>query len=519
MSAGAVQSRDAGSDWPISRRLYPLYVALADHFSLDVGHCAELESPVDRPDPQVLQTVDNWFADVDRRVHVWQLRQFLQSSGLATDDALRALLHRHLHRNPHEPSDREKLDFLLVQYFAQAAPVAFYRGELSLSDVADVLEPVLGYVSADTPDWLQPLDALFEEFCRCRTLKEVFTVRLLERIQQVKNCGDRCYDPAALLVFTRFNFLVRREFVRALQNELDYLRHALGKLETAGIENLDCSSAGLGAVEPVSRLRLKINEWRKLFRAEYSAGGAFQQLLKIRAVIEDALRQSTGNAIDPEALDMPTAPAGELSVHTSPVTPRPRSVDVPTSGKMPSRAAPPRVQVAAFEETSTEPGLMDNQGSVIGIAEFPSPEQTRQHGPEDMKARLEAFLDKLAGQLILETRQRGAAVTVVVVEDTRLVLSSWEVAAFLNASDEVSEFLRRAVGARGLLIQAMEKHKRAAGDGNLAQVLRLGHSEAAALQERVARARETRDIDTSVNLAATNKRLSVLLEESRKLLK
>jgi len=50
-----------------------------------------------------------------------------------------------------------------------------------------------------------------------------------------------------------------------------------------------------------------------------------------------------------------------------------------------------------------------------------------------------------------------------------------------------------------------------------AGALGIAHTEAAQIQERVAEAKDAKNIDAAVNLAATAKRLLALIEEAEKL--
>jgi hypothetical protein len=51
---------------------------------------------------------------------------------------------------------------------------------------------------------------------------------------------------------------------------------------------------------------------------------------------------------------------------------------------------------------------------------------------------------------------------------------------------------------------------------DLASALEIGHAEAARLQEQIAQARDARNIDAAVNLAASQKRLLQILDEAHK---
>ena len=52
---------------------------------------------------------------------------------------LRGLILRHLRKPTKTNSDRSKIDFLLVQYFALCAPAKIYHKQIELADVAHVM--------------------------------------------------------------------------------------------------------------------------------------------------------------------------------------------------------------------------------------------------------------------------------------------------------------------------------------------------------------------------------------------
>src|SRR5260370_39779111 len=87
---------------------------------------------------------------MDQRGLVHQLRHLLQMTTLnASESGLRALIHRHLRKLKKSSVDRDKIDFLLVQYFALCAPAKIYHKQIEPADVAQVMQPVLGDVDPD----------------------------------------------------------------------------------------------------------------------------------------------------------------------------------------------------------------------------------------------------------------------------------------------------------------------------------------------------------------------------------
>src|SRR5579859_1011667 len=136
--------------WRVARRLYSVYIELDRTFELDMPPCRELEDAVDRPETDARERVRQWFDQVDARVQVWQLRQLLQSTNLQNEENLRYLIARHLEKKNKNESDKDKIDFLLVQYFAHCSPHGL--NETSLEEVARVLEPALGRLAQSFPD-------------------------------------------------------------------------------------------------------------------------------------------------------------------------------------------------------------------------------------------------------------------------------------------------------------------------------------------------------------------------------
>ena len=100
--------------------LQTIYSALVREFVIEVTTC-----PVDvefSPSPESVEHANAWFQQVDAQIQVHQLRQFLQTTSLANEAGLRHLLAHHLQKTEKAASDRDKTDFLLVQYFSLCAP-------------------------------------------------------------------------------------------------------------------------------------------------------------------------------------------------------------------------------------------------------------------------------------------------------------------------------------------------------------------------------------------------------------
>jgi len=284
---------ELAAEWRHSQLLYSLYAALAREFVIELPPCGDLESGVEAPPRESIEQARQWFLDVDERIHVHQLRQFLQTTPLNTEEALRNLLIHHLHKKQHSEADRDKVDFLLVQYFSQCATAGLQDADVDFQYVAQVLEPVLGPVDAGMPEGLVLADQLIEEAGVCKDLNELFTSQVLEKGRKLKaSRADDYFEPGAMVAFARFSFLMRRIFFRLMHQDLNGILDGLRELESRGVTSLDCRRAQFSGEEPVARLRMICQSWKVMFQAEYSSGQPIRMLADLRAVVETALTRS-----------------------------------------------------------------------------------------------------------------------------------------------------------------------------------------------------------------------------------
>jgi hypothetical protein len=323
---------DLAAQWVTARRLYPIYFEIAREFVIDVQPCADLETGADTPGREAVEQATQWLEEMDQRVQVHQLRQFLQSSPLADQEGLLELVRHFLASPTRTDATRDKIDFLLVQYFSTAAPGELDDNDVDLAMVAQYLEPALGEVDLKTPLWLNALDRVLEGARKCKTLDQLLHGGILEQGRKAKTqAGDLFYLPIALVAFTRFGYLMRRTFFRLMHNDLNSILDGLNELETKGIEAIDCRRAQFSAQEPVARLRIICQSWKVMFQAEYSSGTPLRMLVDLRASVDYALGR--GKAPEAEKKDAapakivigkpappkPAAAAGAAKVATAPV--------------------------------------------------------------------------------------------------------------------------------------------------------------------------------------------------------
>jgi hypothetical protein len=370
----------------------------------------------------------------------------------------------------------------MVQYFALCAPAKIYHKQIELDDVAVVMEPVLGEVDSAPLDWCQPLEKVIITLRTFRSVRDMLKTNFIAEGRKVKEAaGEMFYDPCAMLAFIRFNFLLRRTLIELMHAYLINIRTDLEQLDTSGVSVLDCKRFGLSASEPVSKIRALTDEWKQPFQKEYTertVSEAFEKLLNLRADVEQALERL---AAKQRAAAPPVPPAAP------PKASKPaKAAPAPSATKTPAKPAP----VAAKPEPPAE---------------------------NDPTLDLDVCLEQIWEQLIATPPTRGRSMTTVKIGRARILMSSWEVTAFVNEDGPAAEDLRRAVVARALVSAATEAAKATGNATGLDRALSVGRVEVSRLQERVDVAKQAKDTEAAVNLGISTKRLLSALDEAEKL--
>jgi len=289
--------QDLATQWKSARRLYPIYFELAREFAIDVKPCADLEAGVENPGKEAVEQANRWLEEMDQHIQVHQMRQFLQTSSLVNPEGLLNLLQRFLAKTTKTDVMRDKIDFLLVQYFSQLAPAGITDNDVDLAYVAQSLEPVVGEVELKPPVWLNSLDRVLEAARKSRSLDELLHGGILEQGRKAKGlAGDLFYLPVALVAFTRFGYLMRRTFFRLMLGDLNHILEGLSELEDKGVTTIDCRRAQFSEREPIVRLRMICQSWKVMFQAEYSSGSPLRMLVDLRASVDQALGRGKSSA-------------------------------------------------------------------------------------------------------------------------------------------------------------------------------------------------------------------------------
>ena len=335
--------QDLATQWKSARELYPIYRELAREFAIDVKPLAGLEAGAAAPEKETVEQAKRWLDDMDQRIQVHQLRQFLQTNSLVTQERLLALVQHFLTNTTKSDAMRDKIDFLLVQYFSQLAPSGVSDAEVDLAYVERSLQPVLGEVELKPPVWLNSLDRVLEAARRCRSLDELLHGGVLEQGRKAKGlAGDLFYLPVALVAFTRFGYLMRRAFFRLMLGDLNCILEGLTELEDKGVTAIDCRRAQFSEKEPIIRLRMICQSWKVMFQAQYSSGQPLRMLVDLRASVDQALGRGK--------IAAPTVPAKTKSKSVPAPKAAVKSADT-ANGKKPL----PKAEAAAAAADATKP--------------------------------------------------------------------------------------------------------------------------------------------------------------------
>jgi len=476
------------AQWDELRAVFPIYLALAKQLEAEIPFPQDKRTLPEDVNAALFAKVQQWLDTLDQQVQVHQLRHLLQMTTLnASETGLRALILRHLRKTAKTTTDRDKIDFLMVQYFALVAPAKIYHKQIELQDAAIVMKGVLGEVDTTPLEWCEPLEKMIESLRGFRSLRDLLKTNFIEQGRKVKeSAGGMFYDPSAMLAFIRFNFLLRRTLIELIHADLIAIRAGLAQLEQAGVRIIDCQHVGLSPNEPLSKIRTMADEWKQPFQKAYTertVNQAFDKLLGLRTDVEQALERIAPKIAEP------------ASTKSTPAVPK----------IVPKTVAPPKAA-----ETSA---------SRIKAAQAAEKREKSQPVNTDVPVILdfESCMEAIWEQLIAAPPTRGRSMTTIRLGAARILMSSWEVSAFVSEDGFAAEDLRRAVVARALVTAAVESAKETGNATSLEKSLMIARVEISRLQERVDAAKQAKDTEAAVNLGISTKRLLSALDEAEKL--
>jgi hypothetical protein len=528
MTTATLNGNEVTEFWRVARRLHAIYAELDQTFELGLDPCAELEDNVEHTEPEVLDRVRQWFDQMDARIQVWQLRQLLQSTGLQNEENLRYLIARHFGRTQRTEPDKEKLDFLLVQYFAHCAPQGITEQQVTLDEVARALEPVLGCIPESYPEWAPGLDDKLQLLNDSNSLEELQNSGALLEVRELKLAiGDDYFQPGILVAFTRFNFRARRAFFKAMHLDLHNIRTVVNELESLGYTTIDCRDAGLTESESLDQVRHVVHQWKTPFRAPYSGGSSFLQLILLRHTLQHTVNEAHSRnigmggtmEIDIDAAEnleatpaQPVADSPKDFFETRPQAVRPSPSLEPVAFKAEPELVSALDTPTAFENSNSIDDDGPGTSPVTDAVAIQDPSAELSEEEESLQRCVADIHD----QLIAVPHKNTPSVSAITLGGCKLLIATWEAEAFTQPHGELSAALQRTVAARTILHVCMERHRKSEPT-DLGFALSMARKQTEEMEAQIAAAKEANNIDAAVNLAATTKRLVALIDEGDRL--
>jgi hypothetical protein len=334
--------------------------------------------------------------------------------------------------------------------------------------------------------------------------------------------GDQYFEPALLVAFTRFNFRARRAFFKAMHLDLHAIREAVNELEQKGYTSIDCREAGLTENESLAQVRHVVHQWKTPFRAPYSGGSSFLQLILLRHILQATLNHARAasaahvNAVEDPGRSVQPQPASVLP--SSKVAIPPELKVAPAQEPLPeafSHVEPsPATQVSARPNKSADPLLMMVGEAPVPLSSEPKPSTNAALAEED--DYLARCVADITEQLSAMPPKNSPTVSAITLAGCKLLIATWEAQAFIDSDNEMARALQRTVAARTILHVCMERHRKGE-PADVTVALDLARQQVHEMEAQVSAAKEASNIDAAVNLAATTKRLLSLIDEAEKL--
>lgn len=228
---------------------------------------------------------ERWMDEVDVRTKPSDLRRYLQADAAnANEIILGALAQRYRRLNAND-----KLFITVAEYLYRFAPAWFQGNAVSIAEVAEVLEPVLG-PSGELPTWLPQLETLINELVAYEHLHEMTDLGIFVRGRQLKaRVATHGLDTMGLVAFARFNYILRKTFTTLWDAELWWIEQALLELESRADFFVDCHEIGLSPIVPTNELLHMACQWKRPSFADYAHDVMYRNVQQVRQILETAL--------------------------------------------------------------------------------------------------------------------------------------------------------------------------------------------------------------------------------------
>jgi hypothetical protein len=299
--------------------------------------------------------------------------------------------------------------------------------------------------------------------------------------------------------------------------DLHAIRSAVNELERLGISVADCRDAGLSENESLEQIRHVVHQWKTPFRAPYSGGSSFLQLIVLRHDVQKALDKARVHGAPGAATTQPPAAVpgqgtAARAVASAPAAPVANKAQPPLEG-LPNKIEKVQVPPATVAAGAPAGSVAEASRSEIVARRVAAPEVPQQKNEDD--GYLQRCVADITEQLRAMPAKNSPTVSAIVLGGCKLLVATWEAQAFFG-SDDLSKALQRTVAARTILYVCMERHKKNEAT-DLTFALEIARAQVEEMKAQVEIAKQSKNIDAAVNLAATAKRLLSLIADGEKL--
>src|SRR5262249_16604111 len=182
--------------------------------------------------------------------------------------------------------------------------------------------------------------------------------------------------------------------------DLHAIRLAITELEHRGISTVDCKDAGLTERESLEHIRHVVHQWKTPFRAPYSGGNSFNQLVALRHVLERVVQKPPDEAKQAPQADEKQTKSPEAS---------PALKAIPVQEDLPQPASKTK------QESHVDRQVIATSKPVSSV-----PPQL-ERSPLEQDTYLEQCIADLTRQLLAAPAKKGASVTPITLAGYKLL--------------------------------------------------------------------------------------------------
>jgi hypothetical protein len=183
-----------------------------------------------------------------------------------------------------------------------------------------------------------------------------------------------------------------------------------------------------------------------------------------------------------------------------------------------AKQAPPAPEEDASAKTRLDIGKTLAETPALTTGKEPAPPPSAKPVHEESSEEhdyLQRCVADITEQLRAMPVKNSPTVSAIVLGGCKLLVATWEAQAFFG-DDDLSKALQRTVAARTILYVCMDRHKKNEAT-DLTFALEIAQAQVEEMKAQVVIAKESKNIDAAVNLAATTKRLLSLIADGEKI--